>query len=109
MLSAFVAFLAVAMLISSALRFDEHWSQRMVWERKQIEADTLADTVAKRLVDGGGNVDAGALAKSEKENAEIMLGTERYGAAPPDNVSLFYVRRLVFVDGNPTVMEVRVW
>lgn len=108
-LSAFVAFLAAAMLISAALRFDEHWSQRMTWERKQLEADALADTIAKRLVDGGGNVDAGALAKSEKENAEIVLGTERYGTAPPANVSLFYVRRLVFVNGEPSFLEVRVW
>lgn len=108
-LSAFIAFLAVAMLLSFALRFEEHWSQRVVWERKQLEADALADMIAKRLVDGGGNVDASALAKLEKGNAEILLGTATYGATPPSNISVFHVRRLVFVDGKPALMEVRVW
>lgn len=108
-LSAFVALLAITILISFALRFDAHWSQRLLWERKQLEADALADTVAKRLADGGGNVDASALAKMEKGNAEILLGAERYGQAPPANVSVFYVRRLVFVAGAPEIMEVRVW
>ena len=108
-LSVAAALLTFLLLVSLLVKSNEHFSRSALWAQKEQEACALSDLVAKRLVFPDGNIDVDALSHLTRENSQIRVGNSTVGPVPPANASIFFFRRIVFVDGKPEVMEVRSW
>jgi hypothetical protein len=108
-LSLLMAFLALILLFLSFFMLNSRSNSDLLNERMYLVADNIADLVAKKYVDARGNVDFARLNTTIKDNVEVTVGSAHFGKFAPDNVNVYSVRRLVFVDGQPSQMEVRVW
>lgn len=109
LLSVAAALLTFLLLVSLLMKSNEHASRSALWAQKEQEAYALSDLVAKRLVFPDGNIDVDALSHMTRGTSQIRVGNSTVGPQPPDNASIFFFRRIVFVNGNPEVMEVRSW
>jgi hypothetical protein len=108
-LSLLVFFLASLLLISNFLMLNRKVSSGLIEERMQLVADNIADYIAKKYVDSDGNLDLNKLNITFRRNVEVRVGAVVFGEKAPEGVNLYMVRRLVFVEGEPAIMEVRVW
>jgi hypothetical protein len=107
--SLLLSFLAFILLFSSFFMLNRRADSSLLDERMYLVADNIADSVAKKYVDSRGSVDLVKLNTTLKDKVEIIIGGAHFGKSAPDNVNVYYVRRLVFVNGQPSQMEVRVW
>jgi len=107
-LSLLAAFLAFMLLLSNFIILNKR-SSSILNERMQLVADNIADTIAKKYVDSEGNVDPNKLNVTLRDKIEVRFGTAHFGGNSPDNVNVYSARRLVFVNGQPLLMEVKVW
>ncbi|MEM3555296.1 MAG: hypothetical protein QXF56_01050 [Candidatus Micrarchaeia archaeon] len=108
-LSFLVFFLASLLLISNFLLLNKKINSQLIDERMQLVADNIADYIAKKYVDSEGNVDLEKLKVTFRKNVEVRVGGVLLGEKAPDGVDIYAVRRVVFVEGQPAIMEVRVW
>ena len=108
-LSAITALLSFLLLVSLIIKTDEHFSRSLAWRQKEEEAYALSEVIAKRLAAPDGSLDVGALSHISRNNSQVRVGNYTFGPAPPENVSVFFSRRVVFVDGKPEILEVRAW
>jgi len=108
-ISLLVSFLAFALLFSNFLMLNRRTSSDVLGERMQLVADNIADSIVKKYVDSKGDVDLEKLNTTFRSKVEVRVGEAHFGESAPDNVNVYSVRRLVFVKGQPALMEVRVW
>lgn len=101
--------IATALIISNLFIFDHRTVEQMGEQHKVWAADIAADTVAKKYVDGKGELELGALNRPLPENIEIMVGELRFGATPPVATNIYASTRLVFVNGQAQRMTVKTW
>jgi hypothetical protein len=108
-LSLLITFLAVILLFTSFFMLNRRTDSDIADERMYLVADNIADSIVKKYVDSKGNVDLEKLNSTIRDNVEVMVSGAHFGGYVPDNVNVYSVRRLVFVNGQPSQMEVRVW
>jgi hypothetical protein len=108
-LSLLMSFLAFALLFSNFFILGRRANSELLSERMQLIADNIADSIAKRYVDSEGNVDLGKLNTTFRDKVEVIVGDTHFGEIAPDNVNVYSARRLVFLNNQPSLMEVRVW
>lgn len=108
-LSLLITFLASILLFSSFFMLNRRTDSDLADERMYLVADNIADLIAKKYVNSAGDVELGRLNSTIRDNVEVTVGGVHFGKPAPDNVNVYSVRRLVFVDGQPSEMEVRVW
>ncbi|NYZ76229.1 hypothetical protein H0N98_03190 [Candidatus Micrarchaeota archaeon] len=108
-LSLLMAFLATILLFSSFFILNKRTYTDIADERMFLVADNIADSLVKKYVDSAGNLDLTKLNATIKDKVEVAVGGAHFGSSAPDNVNVYSVRRLVFVDGQPSQMEVKVW
>ncbi|MCX6775424.1 MAG: hypothetical protein NT130_01055 [Candidatus Micrarchaeota archaeon] len=109
MLSILVAFLALMLLGSNFLILEKRTNFYIADERMNLVADNIADMIAKRYVDPRGNVDLVKLNTTFRDKVEVSIGEAHFGSYAPDNVNVYSARRLVFVNNQSVLMEVKVW
>jgi len=109
MLSILVAFIAMMLLGSNFLILERRANLYVADERMSLVADNIADMIAKRYVDSEGNVDVAKLNTTLRDRLEVNIGEAHFGSHAPDNVNVYSARRLVFVNNQPVLMEVKVW
>ena len=108
-LSLLMYFLAFVLLTSNFFMLSKRTNSDLLNERMQLIADNIADSIAKMYVNSQGNVDLVKLNITLRDKIEVRVGTTHFGKVAPDNVNVYTTRRLVFVNGQPSLMEVRVW
>jgi hypothetical protein len=108
-LSMLITFLAVILLFSSFFMLNRRADSDLIGERMYLIADNTADLIAKKYVDSRGNIDLAKLNTTLRDNVEVTVGSAHFGRPAPDNVNVYSVRRLVFVNGQPSQMEVKLW
>ncbi len=108
-LSLLMAFLASILLFSSFFMLNRRTNSDIIDERMYFIADNIADSIVKKYTDSSGNVDLAKLNSTIRDNVELTVGGMHFGRSAPDNVNVYSVRRLVFVKGQPSQMEVKVW
>jgi len=101
--------IATALIISNLFIFDHRIVEQMMEQRKVWNADIAADMMAKRYVQGSGELDIGALDRPLPENLEIRVGELHFGSNAPPAGSVYAVTRLVFVNGRAEQMVVKTW
>jgi hypothetical protein len=107
--SLLLAFLAVILLFLSFFMLNRRAYSDIADERMYLVADNTADLLIKKYADSRGNLDLTKLNATVRENIEVTVGGAHFGGSAPDNVNVYSVRRLVFIDGQPSQMEVKVW
>ena len=107
--SLLITFLAVVLLFSSFLILNRRTYSSIADERMYLVADNIADVLVKKYVDSRGNLDLTKLNSTIKDKVEVIVGGAHFGSSAPYNVNVYSVRRLVFIYGQPSQMEVKVW
>jgi hypothetical protein len=109
MLSILITFLALMLLTYNFFTVEKRTNSYAADERMHLIADNIADLIAKRYVDSKGNIDFLRLNITFRDNVEVDIGSRHFGGYAPDNINVYSSRRLVFIDEQPVLMEVKVW
>ncbi len=106
----FAVFVALTLMLISAVSTTRSVEGAGIGMRMDSLADSFADSLVKRCVLQDGGFDLGRLGNMTLENGNrVEVAGRDYGGIPPGNVSIYVSKRLVFVDGEPTVLVVRMW
>lgn len=101
--------LSTVLILSLISESGMHFQQGIQWMKKGNDAHALSDLIAKRLAGPDGSLNSDALEGICPGNSHIRAGGMEFGSFPPENAPVFFFRRIVFIEGRPEVLEVRLW
>jgi len=109
MLSLLITFLALTLLASNFLIVEKRTNSYIADERMHLVVDNIADMIAKRYVDSKGNINPAMFNTTFRDKVEVNIGVAHFGSYAPGDVNVYSARRLIFIDDQPVLMEVKVW